>query len=255
MKKIISRLLFILCISLSPFVSKASLEINKGDSILENIQNKIYTTFINSFELRNTQNLIKIENELKKIKNHDQIIFYWIAYSKYYESIFYLKMNDKKSAKKEINEAIEMVEIIKSKNSESYALLANLYSFSTQFADGMSINNISLKTKKNAETAIKLDEDNLRAWYVLGANDFYTPRMYGGGKKCEEYLLKSISLDEQKVKNPYMPSWGKNDAFSLLVAYYIEKDEHVKALEYLNKALLLYPDDYMLNQYAKQLQN
>lgn len=255
MKIIILRLLFITCISLSPFVSKASLEVNKRDTILVNIQNKIYTSFINSFELGNTQKLIKIENELKEIKNHDQIVSYWIAYSKYYESIFHIKMNNKKSAKKEINEAIEIIERIKNKNSESYALLANLYSFSTQFADGMSAINISSKTKSNAEMAIKLDSDNLRAWYILGANDFYTPRMYGGGKKCEEYLLKSISLDEQKIKNPYMPSWGKNNAFSLLVAYYMEKKEHEKALEYLNKALLLYPDDYMLNQYAKQLKN
>ncbi|MCY1633347.1 tetratricopeptide repeat protein [Marinifilum sp. D737] len=253
MKKNVLRLLVISVVFLFPFVLQASSEINKGDSILENIQNKIYTAFMNSFEEGNTNDLMEIENELIKIKTNDQITSYWIAYSKYYESIFYLKMRNKKSAKKVINEAIEIVELIDNKNSESYALLANLYSFSTQFADGMLIGTISQKVKNNAEKAIKLDEENLRAWYVLGSNDFYTPEIYGGGKKCEELLLKSISLNEQKIKNSYMPSWGKNDAFSLLVAYYIRKEDYPKAIEYLDKALILYPNDYMLNQYAKQL--
>jgi hypothetical protein len=227
---------------------------NVADSLLYNIQDKIYEAFLSSFQKNNTQNLITIEQNLKKVSGQNQMVDYWIAYSKYYESIFYLKISEKKKSSKELTTAISILEKKKNKNSETYALLAFLQSFSIQFS-GMSAPSLSSKVKKNAEMALNLEPNNIRAWYVLASNDYYTPKAFGGSKKCEEYLLKAISLNEQTIANPYMPSWGKSDSYALLIGYYIDKNDLKKAKEYLDTALLLYPDNYMLNQYVDSLKN
>lgn len=224
-----------------------------SETILMNIQEKIYDAFVLSLQGQDTKPLTEIQQKIKQIEDESHITTYWMAYAKYYESIYYLKVNDTKNAKAAISTGINLIEDVPNKDSEYYALLAHLQSFSTQFAEGISAMLISNKTKENAKSALKLDSTNLRAWYVLGCNDYYTPKAYGGKQKCEEYFQKSISLENQTIKNPYMPSWGKDDAFALLVAYYINENEIEKAREYLKKALSLYPDNYMLNQYAEEI--
>jgi hypothetical protein len=184
-----------------------------------------------------------------------QIISYWIAYARYYEAVHYIKFKNRKQCQKTIASAIGLLEKIKNKNSETYALIAFIQSFSIQLSGGMSVAGVAAKVKRNAETAIQLDSANIRAWYVLASNDYYTPPAFGGGKKCEEYLLKAISLDEQPISNPYLPSWGKSDAYSLLIAHYIDKENYTKAKEYIAIALSLYPDNYMINQYVEILKD
>jgi len=226
-----------------------------NDSLLYHIQDKVYDAFLSSFQDNSPKRLMDIELELKQVSKQNQMGVYWFAYAKYYESIYYLKIQDKKKSSKELDAAISMLEEIKNKNSEHYALLAFLQGFSIQYSGGMSSAAISTKAKKNAETALKLDSTNLRAWYVLASNDYYTPVAFGGGRKCEEYLLKAISLNEQTIANPYMPSWGKSNAYALLLDYYVGKEDFVNAKKYLTSALELYPDDYMLNQYVEVLKD
>jgi len=46
-----------------------------------------------------------------------------------------------------------------------------------------------------------------------------------------------------------MPSWGKSDSYALLVSYYLEKENLTEA----KKVLALYPEDYMLNEKVKTM--
>ncbi len=153
-----------------------------------------------------------------------------------------------------MQDAIALLEKQESKDSEVLALLALMQSYYIQFA-GMDAGIISARVKENANESIKLDSNNIRGWYVLANNDYYTPKQFGGGKKAEEYLLKAISLPEQKLKSPIMPSWGKSDSYFLLISFYIDNEEMEKAKKIFIQAKELYPDNYMINQYAAKFQD
>lgn len=114
---------------------------------------------------------------------------------------------------------------------------------------------VSKKIREDAEAALRLDSTNLRAWYVLASNDYYTPAAFGGGKRCEEYLKRAVSLKEQTTGNPYMPSWGKASAFAMLIDFYIKNGDMDSAKHVLGDAQRQYPSDYMIGQYAEKLKS
>jgi len=226
---------------------------NGKDSKLFFIQDSIYSEFLKSFEKRNIKGLEVIENSL--ISMSSPLSQYWLAYARYYKSIYFLKMGNKEQSKKIVQDAIDALDKLNPKGSEELALLALMQSYSIQFSSGMGAGIMSARVKENANQSVRLDSNNIRGWYVLANNDYYTPKQFGGGKKVEEYLLKAISLPEQKIKNPVMPSWGKNDAYYLLISFYIDNGDLKKAKKIFTEAKKLYPDDYMINQYAEKFKN
>ena len=223
------------------------------DSLLYNVQTKIFDAFMASFQDNSPKQLLELETKLKEYPVQNQLTDYWRAYTWYYVAIHYIKSKDREACSKTVDDAIGFLEKTENKNSETYALLAYLQNFSIQFVSGMEAATVSTKIKQNAETALKLDSANIRAWFVMASNDFYTPAAFGGGAKCEEYLLKAVSLNEQPVANPHLPNWGKREAYTMLIGFYVSKNDYPKAREYLNEALRLYPDDYTLNQYVESL--
>jgi hypothetical protein len=224
---------------------------NNGNDTISNPQNAVYSAFLSCFQTNSSEKLVQIKEKLAGIPDN-QMRNYWIAYAMYYETLFFLKTDNRDESGKIIVNAITAVDTIQLKNSEIYALTAFLQNFSTQFNRG-EMKNLSAKIKQNAEKAIELDSTNIRAWYVLAYNDMYVPAAFGGGKKCEKYFLKAISLSEQSSLKKYMPTWGRKDAYSALIGYYIGNEDFINAKKYLSEALTLYPDDYMLNQQKETL--
>ncbi|MEM6687031.1 MAG: hypothetical protein AAF617_14715, partial [Bacteroidota bacterium] len=159
---------------------------------------------------------------------------------------------DKKQAEETCDEAVEWLEDLDNKTSEDYALLALIQSFGIQFK-GMKAMFISSRIKKNAKKAISMEPKNLRAHYVFASNDFYTPEKYGGGKNAEKFLLKAIALPDQKVKNPFLPSWGKEQAYEMLIKLYIKKKDLANAKKHFKAGIDLYPESYNLKQLAAKL--
>ncbi|MCF6240940.1 MAG: hypothetical protein L3J74_06290 [Bacteroidales bacterium] len=226
----------------------------KQDTLLANIQSKIYNAFVQSLMSKNDTALLKLSLDLEKLhKTHKQnLISYWRSYLQFYLSIYYLKYGDKKAAEKEIDKGTEWMDALENKNSEDYALLSMLQGFRIQFKR-MRAMFIANDMKENAKTALSLDTSNIRAYYVYASNDFHTPAKYGGGKEAEQYLLKAISLPTQKVKNEYLPSWGKEEAYELLVKLYIKKESWELAKKYFQDGIKQFPDSYLLNKLASQL--
>lgn len=233
----------------------AQSSVNKqSDTLLSNAQVKIYNAFIRSMMSQQVTDLASLGTSMEQysVQRPSSLLQYWRAYLQYYASIYYLKIGDKKMAETEVDKGIDWLKDVKQKTSEDYALLALLQGFTIQFK-GMKAMFLSGEIKKNAQHAIKLDSMNLRAYYVFGSNDFYTPTKYGGGKLAEQYLLKAVSLPAQQVENKYLPSWGKEEAYELLIKHYIKLEKWDAAKKFYRQGLDLFPQSYQINQLGAKL--
>ena len=145
------------------------------DSLLIGIQKKIKNAFNGSFINQNLNELDVISNQLDSLykTSPHTLIAYWLAYASYYKSIAHIKFGDRKKSEKEIDKGIQLLKSIENKNSEDYALLAMLQGFSIQFK-GMRAPFISSDLKKNSNKAIRLNNKNLRGYYAIANNSYYT---------------------------------------------------------------------------------
>jgi tetratricopeptide (TPR) repeat protein len=236
----------------------ALLKKNKpNDTLLINFQAKVMNAFVNAKVSKSDKGLVDLEQVLLHLnkENYNGIIVYWYSYTCYYHSILLMTDKQNKSSEKILDEGISQLKNFSNLNSEHLALLALMESFSIQYASGIETPFISKRVKQNAEKALQLDSLNLRAYFVLGSNDFYTPEQYGGGKKAAGYLTKAIRLNDQSIANPYLPTWGKNSAYELLIRLYIRQKQFSEAKKYYQEAISLFPDDYMINKLGKDLIN
>ncbi len=226
----------------------------QADTLLVNIQSKIYDAFVKSLRAGDNNSLKKLSKELETLNKskNSKLVLYWRSYLQFYSSIYYLTTGDKDAAEEEIDKGVDWLDDMQNKNSEDYALLAMLQGFGIQFK-GMKAMFIAGSIEENVQKAMKIDPENIRGYYVYGSNDFHKPARYGGGKKAEQYLLKAISLPAQKVKNPRLPSWGKEDAYELLIRLYIKQKKMDLAKKYFQEGMKMFPKSYMIKKFASQL--
>lgn len=254
--------LLIICIGCSSQIDKSEV-INYEDkaiglasnSILHGIQTQIDQAFMQSIPNKSDASLVTLATQLEKEydSTKELIIQYWRAYLSFYQSIYYLETGDKEKSESVLNQGMQLLKDIPSKNSEDYALLSMMQGFNLQF-QGMNAMFMVRAVNKSITNALILEEDNIRANYVYASNDYYTPEMYGGGQEVETYLLKALSLKEQKVVSDILPSWGKEEAYELLVKHYIKKENWVSAMRYYKEGIGLYPDSYGIKQLASKLE-
>jgi hypothetical protein len=96
----------------------------------------------------------------------------------------YLNETNKKTLAEAKNDlGIALLVHQKIKSSEDYALLALMESFSIPFKKEQALW-IAPRVQKNTHKALEMDSLNLRGYFVLGSNDFYTPKLFGGMKKA-----------------------------------------------------------------------
>ncbi|MEN0045466.1 MAG: hypothetical protein AAF806_00260 [Bacteroidota bacterium] len=219
---------------------------------LEQIESRIQTAFVQSFMQQSTAELDKIVGELEKMPVNIWTD-YWLAYAQFRKALFYIAQNDAEKSEKIAAIALETAANIKEKTSEHYALQAMIHSFTVQFMRGIQAGVASQKVSSMLKKAKKLDDKNLRAYFVMGSQDFYTPEQYGGGQKVEEYLTQAIALEDQYHDNPILPTWGKDEAYELLLEFYIKKEQYEKAKTLFQEASAAYPNSYRLMQMGNKL--
>lgn len=207
----------------------------------------------NSLELalqqRAVEPLDNVEKTLSSKKGN--VWVYWQVYLQMCKSVYYssAKQNDK--AKTCLESGIDLLDTEQNKTTEDYALLGYMQSQFIRYTKGMESGILSAKSKQNASKAVELDSKNIRGWVVLGIIDFYTPKQFGGKEKCENYLLKAINLPSQNIQNKYRPSWGKIEAYTLLLTYYNEKGEKDKVRQYYKQAIKEFPNEPSLKKYEQ----
>lgn len=207
----------------------------------------------NCFVQNTAAPLDSLFTKLNKLEDGNGMVPYWKAYITYYKSVFYLKLGKKEDSGKVIKEASAILNDIGNKTSETYALLALVQSFSIQFASGMEAGRIFAGIRENAGKALELDSTNVRGWYVLGSNDYYTPASFGGGKKVEYYLKKATSSPDKNTDDSSLPTWGREYAYALLIQYYMQNDRTDEAKNCLLMAEKEYPDSYFIGEYKRKL--
>jgi len=229
-------------------------EITETQSSLVQIEKRIYAAFVEAILAKELTALTKIETELKGItqKNQASLVWYWRSYLNYYKAIYHASQGDAKQSESTCDEAENWLTTLKNKTSEDYALLSLIQSFSLQFKIEKAMF-ISSEIKKNAKKALAMEPKNLRAHFVFASYDFYTPEQYGGGKNAEKFLLNAISLPDQKVKNPYLPSWGKEQSYEMLIQLYLKKKDMASAKKYFKEGVALYPESYNIKKLAAKL--
>lgn len=173
----------------------------------------------------NTVKIDSIRKIVRELRNYNpngnnRYLSYWEAYALYKCSILSSIMEKKEDAKKFTEKAIEILELIKGKTTEDYALLGMLKNYQINFSGWLTTIKLSNQAKSMAQKAIELDGNNLRAYLVLGINNYYTPEFYGGKSKCEAYFKKAIDLPDRTSENEFDPTWGKEDALYFLLSYY-----------------------------------
>ena len=239
----------------SPYAVMANSQ-NATDSLLKGIEQTIMNSFTQSMARGNGSPMEKLVDQLEQgYQQTDQNLYrYWQAYALFYEAILHMQNQDEKPAEVTTNLAINMLKKLDAKTSEDFALLAMLQGFSVQFKPGVKAPFISGRSGKNARIAREMNPQNPRAYYVLGNNDFYTPKQFGGGKEVVAHLEKAITLSGQQADNPYLPSWGAENAYEMLMRYYAREGQDDKLQETIDRAMKAFPASYRLNQVIAQIE-
>lgn len=229
---------FVCALSLSYF-SMAQFKTNKVQELVEYIWG--------GEESNRVLELINLLNDFdSKLPGVSALEYdYWLAYLHYKIGISYLA-NDKEKAKEHFETGITLLNDLDVPNSETFALQGTLNSTMISIQSDKAWT-LSQKAGELFNKALKYSEENPRAYLGLGKGDFYKPTQYGGGEKVEAHLKKAVSYynaHEQSGKKG--PTWGKEEVYYFLSAFYSKNNRLRDAKFYNNLGLKEFPKNKLL---------
>ena len=201
---------------------------------------------VNSWDI---QKMLEARSYFERVMSADSrkwLAKYYIGLSDNRIIIFFMSKNNKEMALKYIDDAItNLEESIKLNDSfaESYALLSSVMGKKIGIKPmlGMSL---GMKSGMLMSKAMNIEPDNPRVRLIAGQNAYYTPRMFGGGKKkaVKELLIAAACFDSVKTENPAYPQWGHEEVYAWLGLINADLNNFEKAESFYNKALEIKPD-------------
>lgn len=219
--------------------------LSPDDDALQGIEARIVTALNNSFMKRDISYLENIRAEIAEVEAPDQkrLALYWLAYTDFNIAIFKLKSRDATTATKIIGTAISSLDELSEKDAEELTLLAYLQDFYVQFIPKDKQEALSKAAADNVRAALAAEADNMRAQYVFGRINFYDDQ----DAEVEHSLKQAITLPANKSGKDSLPSWGKAEAYELMVQFYLREQKAPEAKIVLDEALELFPDNYQLS--------
>ena len=169
---------------------------------------------------------------------------YWLSYGLYNQALIADRLEDKKAAEELIDRAIEILKPLE-EDAESQALLALQLGYSTRFKSYFSMMSLGRAAYQRAEHAVALAPTNMRTNLALAINDFYTPKVFGGGKKVETHLKKALQAPNPSA-SVTTPTWGKPNVYELLVKYFQKNKQQTQAQNFLDQGLSEFPNSELL---------
>lgn len=143
----------------------------------------------------------------------------------YYAALCYIQASHKVSEDKErdsmLDKAQPLIDKAGKKNSkepEIFVLQAFLYQSRIQVNPQFRGMSFSSKAEASLEKATAADDNNPRAWSLLGYNLFFTPALFGGGP---EKALPLFEKARDKFRNfkplmPFYPIWGEPENLHMI---------------------------------------
>lgn len=201
------------------------------------LQERVDSAFYRSVRTRNARNLRHLIDSLEEQyhQTHQSIWAYWVAYATYELSIYEMVNDSHQRAKRSILTAIRCLDTLDDKNAEVWALLSVMTGYSITFR-WWAASWLGPRAIDYAEKAVALDSQNIRAWYALLVNDFYTPALFGGGKMVDYYGRRALRCPDQVLPNPYLPSWGRAETYDLLIRWHLRQKRTNSAQELFEEA-------------------
>lgn len=217
---------------------------------LQGIEEQIHQAQDQSFA-EQADKLAPLISKLEEMESSEWLD-YWKAYATYQGAIYLMVQEDQQGALAYADQGIAYLGKKDKLNDEEYTLLGSLYSLSISFKPGEAIG-LSAKARKSFNKALKKNPDNLRALLGIGRSDFYKPKQYGGGKEAEAFLLKALAAPDQYSSHPNAPTWGRDDAYYYLAAFYQREDRRDDAKLYCHKGLKEFPTHHLLSELLAKL--
>lgn len=187
----------------------------------QDLNETLKKTFIAFDTTQDYQKKVEQSNKLNMIAkkwSDEWAPHYYNAYSK--ASLSYMEKEEKKreayldEAERELDEAINL---LGKENDETYVIAAMIANARMAIDPRNRWQKYGKIYDDNLTKAKEINENNPRIYYLRGTSKYYTPKMFGGGKKAAlPYFEKAAPLfaqeSEADMKDPF---WGKyaNDFF------------------------------------------
>lgn len=194
-------------------------------------------------------NVVPLSKLYKKVASWRKIPYkkYWLAFICFRQTVVQISKNE--DAQSYLDKGINLLNHCN--DSESLALLAQMQSMTLPQKKGVEAGALYRICLNNAKASAKKNPRNVRSWYVLGVLDYYTPVQMGGKTKCEEYLKKAISVSDKRKHGFWLPGWGLEESYGLLITYYLDKGLKNKARNAYRQAKKVFPSSQSLRQFEK----
>ncbi len=194
---------------------------------------------------------------MAKEKNGSLYHLYYIALCDYRLATYYLTLAQMDKAEPYIKEGQDYLKKGMETNPD-FGELDAFYAYMLGFE-------IALKPEKAMSLGFQIFQyfgkafqkspDNPRVHYLKGVSDLYTPVEYGGGADAAiKTLAKSLELFEgEKIEDPVLPSWGKDEAYTFLGMAYNQKGDKDRAAELFKMALDINPEFMLAKDELKKI--
>lgn len=171
-----------------------------------------------------TESLHELSNKMERIaaaEPTEWLPSYWVAYCQITESLKE-EDGDKKDlildkAEKHLNRAAEI-----SSNNDEIEFLQAYYSNARMIVNPMTRwMKYGELMEKHLANAKELNPENPRVSLLQAESLYYTPKMFGGGKKAAKPVFEEALVLYEKFtpKNEMMPNWGEGNAMYYLSLY------------------------------------
>jgi hypothetical protein len=150
--------------------------------------------------------------------NNQWIANYYAAYFKAKTSLFEADKQKKDLILDEADSYYEIAKKLNPENDELYVLAAFIANLRLGVDGATRWQKYGDIFNEDLEKAKKIRIDNPRIYYLKGISLFYTPEMFGGGKKkSKSYFEKAKELfDKENNSSVLSPYWGRNENLNYL---------------------------------------
>lgn len=204
----------------------------------ERMQEKIHSAFDYSFKFKDYSKLDSISNEIiesDKINPYD-LKKYWAAYAKYHTFLLSTLIElDNEKSKEIIDSAILYLEKINNMNYEEIVLLTRLKAHSIAYNNSLAPI-LSAQVNSNLNKLSKIDDANPRLIFIKSNFLYYNPNIKDKSN-IENWCKISLTNSTTINNKTYLPSWGEEETFSLLIKYLSDIGREDESKEIYQKAL------------------